>query len=73
MELFKQRLKEVFYTPFTAIVFVSAMLLILSPFFIVEYFFEGLGIGLLFVALVGIATCRFINWLIVEPFFKNKK
>lgn len=75
MELFKERVKELFLYPVAFVVSMSIIaiivMVIMAPFIIIDYFFEGVGALIFVVTLVMLALCKFLYWLIYEPFFKK--
>jgi len=50
-----------------------AIILVMSPFIIIDYFFKGWGFGSLIIIGIACWLLKFIHWIIIEPFFKNKR
>ena len=70
IDLFKDRLLEILLFP---IIMAMAIILVMSPFIIIDYFFKGWGIGSLIIIGIACWLLKFIHWIIIEPFFKNEK
>lgn len=70
IDLFKDRLLEILLFP---IIMAMAIILVMSPFIIIDYFFEGWGFGSLIIIGIACWLLKFIHWIIIEPFFKNKR
>ncbi|ARJ20500.1 hypothetical protein B7492_11045 [Bacillus mycoides] len=79
MVLFKERLKELYLMIIAFVVICVTGLVFISPFFILESIHEGWGGLVCLIIILSLAAisiiynaCKFIYWLLIEP-FKNMR